>query len=302
MYPHPLTTSEDEDFSARSANALQAVCAAARLSTRGARLIRLFASAVYHLPEVGAVARIARRTSPRTIDTAARSLSVTKWLADTYDFPTVTPLIDVPLEAHDCVVTFWHYLPQEGKPPTAADLGRLLRQLHCLPPPELPLHGYQPLRSVRRAVGFSRAITESERSWLLDHCHRLSADYESLDFSLPPGMIHGDAWLGNVLRDGERVVLSDWDSVSWGPREMDLVPTLAAVRFGLPKADQDAFIAAYGYDITTWPGYPVLKDIRELSTLTALLRNAHADERSLDELRRRLRSIQTGDDQHWVTF
>ncbi|GAA0330894.1 aminoglycoside phosphotransferase family protein [Actinoallomurus spadix] len=302
MHARPLTPPEDGNFEARSTDALRAACAAAQVSTLGARLIRLFASAVYHLPEAGAVARVARATSPRTIDTAARALSVTKWLAATYDFPTVTPLIDEPLQAHDCVVTFWNYLPQEGEPPTAADLGRLLRQLHSLPLPELPLRRYQPLRSVRRAAELSCAITESERSWLLDRCRRLIADYECLDFSLPPGMIHGDAWRGNVLRDGARVVLSDWDSVSWGPREMDLVPTLAAVRFGLPEADRDAFIAAYGHDITTWSGYSVLKDIRELSTLTALLRNAHADEESLRELRRRLRSIRTGDDQRWVTF
>ena len=49
-------------------------------------------------------------------------------------------------------------------------------------------------------------------------------------------MIHGDAWWGNLLRDGDRVVLADWDNVSTGPREIDLIPTLQAPRFGLPEA------------------------------------------------------------------
>jgi hypothetical protein len=31
-------------------------------------------------------------------------------------------------------------------------------------------------------------------------------------------MIHGDAWRGNLLRDGKRVVLADWDTVSIGWR------------------------------------------------------------------------------------
>ena len=61
-------------------------------------------------------------------------------------------------------------------------------------------------------------------------------------------MIHGDAYRGNLLRDGQRAMLADWDAVSTGLREIDLVPTLQASRFGLPVGERDAFIA-YGHDI-----------------------------------------------------
>ncbi len=115
-------------------------------------------------------------------------------------------------------------------------------------------------------------------------------------------MIHGDAYRGNLLRDGQRVVLADWDAVSAGPREIDLIPTLQAVRFGLPEGQRDAFIAAYGWDIRSWDGYTVLRDIRELSTLTALLRDGHADASAERELRIRLRSLQIGDDREWSSF
>lgn len=115
-------------------------------------------------------------------------------------------------------------------------------------------------------------------------------------------MIHGDAWRGNLLHDGERVVLADWDAVSTGPREIDLVPTLQAVRFGLPAPERDAFVAAYGHDIQTWPGYQVLRAIRELSTLTALVRDARADPAAKDELQIRIRSLRTGDTCRWTTF
>ena len=97
-------------------------------------------------------------------------------------------------------------------------------------------------------------------------------------------------------------MLADWDAVSTGPREVDLIPTLQATRFGLPEDQRDAFIAAYGQDIRSWDGYPVLRDIRELSTLTALLRDGHADPAAQRELRIRLRSLRTGDDQQWTTF
>ena len=39
-------------------------------------------------------------------------------------------------------------------------------------------------------------------------------------------MIHSDAYRGNLLRDGHRVVLADGDAVSVGPREIDLIPIL----------------------------------------------------------------------------
>jgi hypothetical protein len=97
-------------------------------------------------------------------------------------------------------------------------------------------------------------------------------------------------------------VLADWDAVSTGPRETDLIPTLQAPRFGLPEHERDAFIAAYGHDIRGWPGYPVLRDIRELSTITALLRDAHLDPAARGELQVRLTSLRTGDARHWTTF
>jgi aminoglycoside phosphotransferase (APT) family kinase protein len=115
-------------------------------------------------------------------------------------------------------------------------------------------------------------------------------------------MIHGDAYRGNLLRDGHRVVLADWDAVSTGPREIDLVPTLQAPRFGLPEAQRDAFISAYGQDIRSWDGYPVLRDIRELSTMSALLRDGHVDPAAAQELQVRLRSLHADDDRQWKPF
>jgi aminoglycoside phosphotransferase (APT) family kinase protein len=215
----------------------------------------------------------------------------------------VEPLpVDQPVTGHGCAVTFWRYLSQDGPEPRPADLGRLLRELHQLEPPPIPLRPYQPLVSVRRAITSSRAISEDERAWLQDRCDQLLDAYGRLSFPLPAGMIHADAYRGNLLRDGQRVVLADWDAVSTGPRETDLIPTLQAPRFGLPENQRDAFIAAYGHDIRSWDGYPVLRDIRELSTTSALLRDAHIDATAQRELRIRLRSIRHSDERQWTSF
>ncbi len=264
--------------------------------------MRLFSTAVYHLPAADAVARIAMVTSPESITRLETSVRVTRWLGAS-GFPAVEPLpVEQPVLSHGCAVTFWRYLPQRGPAPRPADLGYLLRQLHGLGPPPFPLPAYRPLISVRRSIEASQAISDEERAWLTATCERLLHQYDQLDFELPRGMIHGDAWWGNLLRDGDRVALADWDNVSTGPREIDLIPTLQAPRFGLSEHERDAFIAAYGHDIRTWTGYPVLLRIRALSTTSALLRDAHRDPAARDQLQVRLTTLRTGDTRQWTTF
>jgi hypothetical protein len=271
------------------------------LDISGARLIRLFGTAVYHLPAADAVARIALAT-PGAVTRLATSVQVTRWLTET-GFPTVEPIpVDQPVTSHGCAVTFWRYLPQDGPEPSPADLGHLLRQLHQLGPPSVALPAYRPLVSVRRAIDASSAIDAEERAWLAGRCEHLLDAFDRLTFRFPAGLIHGDAWRGNLLRDRQRVVLADWDTVSTGPREIDLIPTLQAPRFGLPEDQRDEFIAAYGHDIRSWDGYPVLREMRELSTLSAILRDGHANAAAQHELRVRLRSLRTGDDQQWTSF
>jgi hypothetical protein len=193
--------------------ALHDVVTVAGLSAVGASLIRLFGTAVYHLPAAGAVARIAPLVSPAHVTRMATSVQIARWLA-ACGFPAVEPLpVDQPLTSHQCVITFWKYLPQRGPEPSTADLGYLLRVLHQLPPPPVSLPAYQPLTSVGRAIQTSQAIDDDDRSWLSGHQDRLLAAYARLDFELPAGLIHGDAWRGNLLRDGHRAVLADWDTV-----------------------------------------------------------------------------------------
>jgi aminoglycoside phosphotransferase (APT) family kinase protein len=290
------------DFHAAAASALRCSVDRCGLDPRGARLIRLFATAVYHLPAADAVARIALVTSPDTVGHLATSVQVTRWLAG-IGFPTVEPLpLDQPVVANGCAVTLWRYLAQEGRSLVPGHLGRLLHSLHQLDAPPVSLPAYRPLASVRHAIESSYAIDENDRAWLKDRCEQLLDAYDRLSFPLSAGLIHGDAYRGNLLRDGSRVVLADWDEVSTGPREIDLVPTLEGTRFGLPEPQRGAFIAAYGYDIRAWGGYPVLHEIRELSTISALLREGETDKAAHRELQVRLCSLRTGNDQQWTPF
>lgn len=295
-------TSVIADFPAAAASALVDATGRRGLDACDSRLIRLFGTAVYHLPAVDAVARIAPVTSPESVTRLDTSVRLTRWLCG-IGFPAVEPLsVEQPVTSHGCAVTFWRYLPQDGPEPVPADLGRLLRELHGLGAAPVVLPAYRPLVSVRRAIESSHAIDEDERAWLRDRCAQLLDAYDQLQFALSPGLIHGDAWRGNLLRDGSRVVLADWDAASMGPREIDLIPTLQGVRFGLPEQQRDDFVAAYGCDIRSWSGYSVLQQIREISTISALLRDAHIDAAADAEVRIRIHSLRSGDNRRWTPF
>ena len=80
-------------------------------------------------------------------------------------------------------------------------------------------------RSVRRIAALSW-LGPSERSFLDAIESELMTRYQHLDFELPAGIIHGDASVGNVIRDyASGPVLIDLDGFCVGPREWDLVQT-----------------------------------------------------------------------------
>ena len=85
------------DLAEVASQALAAAAHRAGLDDRDAQVIRVFATAVYHLPAANAVARIAPVTSPRSVTRLKTSVYVTRWLAAT-GFPTVEPLdVDQPV-------------------------------------------------------------------------------------------------------------------------------------------------------------------------------------------------------------
>jgi hypothetical protein len=49
-----------------------------------------------------------------------------------------------------------------------------------------------------------------------------------------------------------------------------------------------------GYDITGWPGYPVLREIREFVMVTWLIQKAAEDAQSAAEAAKRITALRTG--------
>ncbi|MCG5212648.1 aminoglycoside phosphotransferase family protein [Streptosporangium sp. KLBMP 9127] len=276
---------------------LREVCVGMGLDPRGAHLLRVRSNAVFKLrSEI--VVRIA--TAPDALTRLPVVLAVARWLAER-GFPTVRPadeLCDHPVVHAGRVITFWRYVPASGRP-TTTELGHILRDLHRLPVPPFALKRLaDPLAEVRRAVERrTDVLTPCQRGWLRDRVAELTERWEGLDDAGPPVLLHGDAWIDNLLRctDGH-VVLCDWDGVAVGRREWDLVHTYHGQRrFGLTAADVDAFAAAYGRDLRAWPGYSTLMEVRDMYAVGIHIRNATGDPFSRHELPRRLDSLTNGD-------
>lgn len=265
-----------------------------------ARLVHLHSNAIFTLPAAGLVIRVS--TSPGVFDQVATSLRVTRWLA-AKGFPCAVPadIAGQPFVESGRVVSVWRYLATVPEPrPAAAELGQLLRVLHDQPAlPEPPGRFTDPLTSMADAIDeCADALPSGHRGWLTSRISQLRAAWLTLEFPHPPGLIHGDAHPGNLMRTltGD-TILGDWDHVAIGPREWDLAQIhYTRRRFGRPTDDEiDRFVASYGWDLRGWPGLPTLVAVREISGLSPYLRTAKSKPFSARELAHRLDTLQRRD-------
>lgn len=257
------------------ADALAAACAAAGMDSSGAEVIYQRANTVYKLASVPVVARLRYTSgSAAVLERLSASVQVTGWLKE-MGFPAVRPLdVPQPVAAHGYLVTFWHYVPsyEPGRRDIAA-LASLLRELHALPPPPVRLPATAPLGSVRADAAACKWLTDSQRGWLTARCGELERQYADADSTLGYGLVHGDAHAGNLIHGPGAVVLCDWDGVSYGPREQDLIPVRLGYRYGRPD-EWEQLRRIYQIDPSTLPLLPLLERMRELRAVAAYLRLA----------------------------
>lgn len=274
-------------------NALKQACDSLGLDARGATLLRFTNNAVYSLAGQPVVVRIvgSRRLRYR----AHKTVAVARYFAE-HGVPAIEILPDLtqPIEVGEHLVTFWRKVPHAERAPTAADLARLLRRVHALPPPP-GIVSWAPLDDVRDRVADAEELDPVHRRFLLDRCAEVDAAIARLEFVLPTALVHGDAHPGNVIVGPDGPVLCDFDSACAGPPEWDLTPlAVGQERFGDPAGRYRMLVDAYGFDVTKWPGFAVLRAARELKLTTSVLPilRSHPDVRA--ELRRRLDDLRAG--------
>ena len=124
----------------------------------------------------------------------------------------------------------------------------------------------------------------------------LQEQYARLEFVLPRGVIHGDASIGNVLRDSGEPVVIDLDGFAIGPREWDVALTAIYYdSFGWhTREEYETFVRVYGFDIMQWPGYPVMRAVREFLMVTWVIQKAGESQHAAGEADKRITALRTG--------
>ncbi|MBL7498758.1 aminoglycoside phosphotransferase family protein [Frankia sp. CNm7] len=117
-----------------------------------------------------------------------------------------------------------------------------------------------------------------------------------LDFALALGPIHGDAHVANLMVAEGGPVLIDFERFGWGQPEWDLAMTATEYRTAgwWTDAQYRAFVDAYGFDVTDWSGFEVLRRVHEIRMTTWIMQNVHLPSEIAAEYERRMITLRTG--------
>ncbi|MGW5050840.1 phosphotransferase family protein [Actinokineospora sp. NPDC004072] len=274
-------------------SALAAVCAHVGLDPLGARLLRFTNNAVFLLACAPVVVRIVGSVALR--HRVRKVVEVARWFAE-HDVPAVRLVGEIaqPVVVGQYTATLWHEVKPHDRQPVPADLARLLRTVHALPPPA-GLPAWDPLDDIRRRIGEADGVDDGELVFLRERCDAVARRLTEVEFGLPTGFVHGDAHLGNLIPSPAGPVLCDFDSSCVGPPEWDLTPLAVGVRrFGEPVTRYTELAREYGFDVMAWSGFPVLREVRELKLITSVLPIMASSPEVRPELMRRLRDFRLG--------
>ena len=211
-------------------------------------------------------------------------------------------------DADGYVVTFWQALSDGGDQfASTPEIAEILARLHRLTAPEnLGLPQLAPFTDAVARIDANTWLTSEDRSFFMETLARLQDAYARLEFALPQGVIHGDASVGNVLRDSHGTpVLIDLDGFAVGPREWDLVLTAIYYdSFGWhTREEYEDFVRVYGFDIMKWPGYPVMRKVREFLMVTWVIQKAAESAPAAAEAAKRIAALRTsGSRKDWQPY
>ena len=279
-----------------SQDVLERACAIARIDATGARLLRAGSNAVYRL-KVPIIARVSRPDADA--GHVRRTVAVARWL-ESAGYPAGRAVnAGQPVVTGQQIVTFWEAVSDGGDQyASTAEVAEVLLKLHKLTAPaDLHLPELAPFASAPQQIEASTWLSPQDRAFLTSMQAQTQTAYAGLEFALPPGVIHGDANVGNVQVDyhGNPVVI-DLDEFATGPREWDLALTAIYYdSFGWhTREEYENFVRVYGFDIMAWHGYPAMRAVREFLMVTWVIQKAAESGQAAAEAAERIAALRTG--------
>lgn len=285
------------------------------LNPTGLQPLRVHGSGIFLLSPDDIVARVTPRTP--TYEARARHAAATTSALAATGFGCTRPIWAEPTLLGSAVVTFWQYYPQPDAPHPAQSpramveaLADLLRDLHTWTG---SLPDLEPVRPLARLLGAleiddardAPALRPHERDYLTERVTIVQAGWDNIESALGWGLIHNDTHRGNLLVAGttpDTYVLTDWDGVGLGPREIDLIQEgVPGGKFTLPEPQRLAFSHRYGFDLAEWPEHTVLREARQLHSLAAYIRLAPDKPTAATELHARLADLIEQQPHTWHT-
>ncbi|WP_446222585.1 phosphotransferase family protein [Nocardia sp. IBHARD005] len=224
--------------------------------------IKVAENGIYKVADVPVVVRVARAGQT---EAASRELDVARWLQS-----NCVAAVEPAGSRADFVVvdgrpvTFWREVAAH-RPGTEQEIATALRALHQLPAPDF-LREVDPFVRLDERIDAATTLAPEDRQWLRDRLASLRAEWGEQAPGQGWGPIHGDAWAGNVVTTTSGVTtFLDLERASIGPPEWDLTSTaIKHTSFGwITERQYESFWRAYGYDVTTWSGFTLVRDIRE---------------------------------------
>ncbi|MEU2257684.1 phosphotransferase [Nocardia xishanensis] len=204
--------------------------------------------------------------------TAIRELRAADWLRS-HHVRAPEPLVPDPVVVAERPVTFWEDLGSGG-PAEAAETGTMLARLHS---PRVPTHLGLPRFTLPDFTGpIDQCLTRApEKDWLHRYAENLAKQWDALDWPSPWCVIHGDPSPANTIAAATGGHVVDLKRCCIGPPQWDQA-TVAFQSDTLsdPPARWEQFADAYGSDVTEWPGYPVIRDVRSFELCLFALRHA----------------------------
>ena len=275
---------------------LEKFCIKLSIDFHDIELIRMGMNAIFHHKSLSVVIRVNHPS--KTLQNIETEVSSAKFLEE-QQFPTVSisdQFSDI-YRVDQSFITVWKYLKVQPRPENLViDFGSMLKKFHnIMSMSNMSLEEFNPLIIIKNRLEMLNSLSSKHQAVvdiLNKELDELNHEFSLIKFNFDKGPIHGDAHTANIIWSNKKMYLLDYENVSFGERDYDLIPLCVIYKRFKPETDIDAFLSAYQNDLTLHKIDKRLIRIRELFMLSWLCQSLGQDKKSDNEIHHRIATLQ----------